>query len=180
MDIEESVSISVPLRLINALHRDLGPSFLITLAPLASALSDDSGQNLSGFSYFELDSLATVPGSDRKLISWYNGMFYGGFARGPPFFESVVKAGWDPSRVVMGVLDNSNDGSPNGFLRVEVLQKTVRDLREMYPGFGGVAGWEYYDAGGTDVPVLEPWEWVARIGEALFDDLPAQEGGELK
>ena len=141
------------------------------MAPLASALSDKDGQNLSGFSYFKLDELATVPGSDEKLISWFNGMFYGGFARGPPFYKSCVDAGWDPNRVVMGVLDCANNGEPNGFVHIETLGQTIKDLRGMYEGFGGVAGWEYYDAGLTDREEMEPWEWVKRIGQALFDPL---------
>ena len=149
----------------------MGPSFLLTMAPLASALSDKDGQNLSGFSYFKLDELATVPGSDEKLISWFNGMFYGGFARGPPFYKSCVDAGWDPKRVVMGVLDCANNGEPNGFVHIETLGETIKDLRGMYEGFCGVAGWEYYDAGLTDREEMEPWEWVKRIGQALFDPL---------
>ncbi|TVY34347.1 hypothetical protein LSUB1_G007180 [Lachnellula subtilissima] len=168
VDIEETVEISVPLRLINALRRDIGPNFIITMSPLASALTNALGQNLSGFSYFELDAFATVPGSEEKLISWYNGMFYGGYARGPPFFQSIVDAGWDPLRIVMGVLDCSNDGQANGFVRIEKLQDTIRGLRGMYEGFGGVAGWEYHDAGMSDGVVYEPWSWVKRVGEALF------------
>ena len=168
LDIEETVDINVPLRLINALYRDMGPDFIITMVPLASALSKEDGQNLSGFSYFELDALATAPGSDRKLISWYNGMFYGGFARGPPFYQHVISAGWAPERVVMTVLDCANDGQPNGFVHIEVLQDTIRDLKIMYRGFGGMAGWEYYDAGQSDRDDMQPWTWVRMVGDALF------------
>jgi hypothetical protein len=58
------------------------------MSPIASALltpssSEDTESNLSGFSYFTLDSLATVPGSDTKLIKWFNAMFYGHFPKGP-------------------------------------------------------------------------------------------------
>jgi len=179
IDIEEDVDISVPLRLINALYRDMGPDFIITMVPLASALSDKAGQNLSGFSYFELDELATAPGSDRKMISWFNGMFYGGFARGPPFYQSVVDAGWAPERVVMTVLDCANDGQPNGFVRIEVLQETIKNLRAMYPKFGGMAGWEYYDAGASDSDEMQPWTWVKMVGQALFGALPTKGNEEL-
>lgn len=150
LDIEEDVDISTPIRLMTALRRDLGPDFIITMAPLASALSDKLGQNLSGFSYFDLDMFATMPGSDEKLVSWYNGLFYGGFARGPPFFESVVQAGWDPNRVVMVVLDCAEDGQPNGFVHIETLQETIKDLRGLHPSLGGIGGWEYHDAGMSD------------------------------
>lgn len=93
VDVEENVEINVPFRLITALRRDMGPNFIITMAPLASALTGPMGQNPSGFSYFDLDAFATVPGSEKKLISWFNGMFYGHYTRGPPFFQSIVEAG---------------------------------------------------------------------------------------
>jgi hypothetical protein len=148
------------------------------MTPLASALSDESGQNLSGFSYFDLDAFATVPGSEEKLISWYNGMFYGDFPRGSPVLQSVVDAEWDPERIVMGVLDCSNDGPPNGFVRIEKLQEGIRNLRVMYPGFGGVAGREYHDAGMSDGDIYQPWSWVKKVGQALFDALPAEFAGK--
>jgi len=172
IDIEEKVNISVPLRLLKSLYQDMGPSFILTMAPLAAALADKDGYNLSGFSYFDLEKLAIIPDSksNSKLISWYNAMFYGGFARGTAFYKSCVGAGWDPSRLVMGVLDSANDGQPNGFVDIETLNGTIKDLRGMYGGFGGVAGWEYYDAGLTDNG-MKPWEWVKTIAGALFDPL---------
>jgi hypothetical protein len=155
----------------------MGPSFLLTMAPLAAALSDKDGYNLSGFSYFDLEKLTTIPtsNSNSNLISWYNAMFYGGFARDTAFYKSCVDAGWEPARLVMGVLDSANDGQPNGFVDIGTLNGTIKDLRGMYEGFGGVAGWEYYDAGVTDGG-MEPWEWVERIGEALFDPLISKSG----
>jgi hypothetical protein len=187
IDIEESVSLSVPLRLLNALYRDLGPSFLLTMSPIASALltsstssfsssPEDTETNLSGFSYFTLDALATVPGSDTKLIKWFNAMFYGHFPKGPPHYEDVIEAGWEPERVVMGVLDCADDGQPNAFLDIERLREVVGMLKDKYEemgGFGGIAGWEYYNAGMSDGDgdtgvKVENWEWVRRVGQVLF------------
>lgn len=143
------------------------------MAPLASALAHKDGQNLSGFSYFTLDEFATAPGSDTKLVHWYNGMFYGGFARGPPFYESVMEQGWDPERVVLGVLDCKDDGQPNGFVHVEDLGVTISGLRRATrDSFGGVSGWEYWDAGQSEHEKIEPWMWVKKVGEALFEELP--------
>jgi hypothetical protein len=34
--------------------------------------------------------------------------------------------------------------------------------------FGGISGWEYWDAGGTDGE-LKPWEWVKSIGDVVFE-----------
>lgn len=172
IDIEEEVDISVPLRLMNALHRDFGQDFIITMTPLSSALSSKTGQNLSGFSYFELDTLATVPGSDKKLVSWYNAMFYGNFPRGPPTYDAVIDAGWDPDRIVMAVLDNSENGPPNGFRYIEDLQSSIEGFKEIYPEFGGVAGWEYYNAGGSDSDNMQPWQWFTSVGNAVFAKEP--------
>jgi len=167
IDIEEHVPLSVPLRLLNALYRDMGPSFILTMAPLAATLSDKDGYNLSGFSYSDLEKAALIPNTTTNLISWYNAQFYGGFARSTAFYRSCVDAGWEPRRLVLGVLDSADDGGANGFVNVTTLGQTVRELRGLYEWFGGVAGWEYHDAGMSDGG-REPWEWVKRIGEALF------------
>ena len=42
--------------------------------------------------------------------------------------------------VVIGVLDCAKDGSQNGFVRIKTLNKTIRYLKRLYKGFGGVAG----------------------------------------
>ncbi|CZT01961.1 uncharacterized protein RCO7_05440 [Rhynchosporium graminicola] len=172
LDIEENVPLSTPIRLLTALHRDLGPSFILTMAPLSSALAQKDGQNLSGFSYFSLDEFATVPGSDTKLVHWFNAQFYGHFPRGSPSYERILEQGWEPERVVMGVLDCADDGQPNGFVHVEDLGKTVKSLRrETRDSFGGVCGWEYWNAGTSECEKTEPWMWVKKVGRALFEDL---------
>ncbi|MEV0443310.1 hypothetical protein AB0I84_39810 [Streptomyces spectabilis] len=52
LDVEERMSLSGIERVIDALRREFGPGFLITLAPVGSALS--GGGNLSGFDYERL------------------------------------------------------------------------------------------------------------------------------
>jgi hypothetical protein len=91
------------------------------MTPIASALLPSAEEhtdhiyNPSGFSYFALDSLATVPGSDTKLIKWFNAMFYGQFPKGyPSHYEEVVEAGWSPERIVIGVWDCVDDGARMG------------------------------------------------------------------
>jgi len=188
VDIEEKVSLSTPLRLLKRLAADLGPSFLLTMAPLATALSEEDGTNLSGFSYFALDRLATVdraqsktsvvvgeklpnhsaPDNSTKLVAWYNAQFYGGYARSTYMYDSIVSAGFDPSRLVLGVT-TSSAGYPNGFTPLKKLLGTVRELKEKYGDtLGGVSGWEYWDAGSGDKDMGmqvggEPWRWVARV-----------------
>lgn len=166
LDIEEQADITIVLKLINSLRTDFGSSFLITMAPVASALASPTGGDLSGFSYFDLDSQA-VSSTGEKLVSFYNGQFYSGF--GSPAttstYDKIVSAGWDPERVVMGVIDASNDGS--GFVKLSTVQSTITSLRAKYPTFGGVDGWEYFDAGSSD-SLTEPWEWVKAIGSSVF------------
>jgi hypothetical protein len=165
LDIEESTDLSTALQLINALFTDFGSDFLITMAPVASALQSASGGDLSGFSYFDLDAQA-VDSSGNKLVSWYNAQFYSGF--GDPSstsdYDTIVSAGFDPSRVVMGVLDSPNDGS--GYVDTSTVEATIASLKAKYPTFGGVDGWEYFDAGAGDNDA-EPYEWDQAIGGAL-------------
>lgn len=72
----------------------------------------------------------------------------------------------------MGVLDCSDDGPPNGFVHLEMLGERIGGLRRQWEEFGGVSGWEYWDAGRTEFEPVEPWEWVRAVGDALFDELP--------
>lgn len=166
LDIEEDVAISVPLKLIKALKKDLGSDFLISMAPVASALAEQDGGDLSGFSYFDLDKQA-VSSNGTKFVSWYNAQFYSGFGspESTSTYDEIVDAGWDPARVVMGVLDSGSDGS--GFVALKTIQSTIASLLAKYPTFGGVDGWEYFDAGSSDGDG-KPWEWVKSIGGSLF------------
>lgn len=98
LDVEETTSLPGIIHLIDRLRRDFGynnnntislssssssppppsspgrkPSFLITLAPVATALIRGM-KHLSGFDYFELERLR---GS--RCIDWYNTQFYNGW-----------------------------------------------------------------------------------------------------
>ena len=47
-------------------------------------------------------------------------------------------------------------------------EEEVKSLVERFPSFGGVTGWEYWNAGLNDNAVEERWEWVRDIGRALY------------
>ena len=64
LDVEEAMSLSSIIRLINRLKRDFGRGFLVTLAPVATALWEL--QNLSGFDYEALEKAFATE------IAWYN------------------------------------------------------------------------------------------------------------
>ena len=56
-----------------------------------------------------------------------------------------------------------------GFVETKYVVDTIRSLRREFPGFGGVYGWDYFDAGMAEVDGgTEPWQWVQIIKEALY------------
>ncbi|KAK6333161.1 hypothetical protein TWF718_010984 [Orbilia javanica] len=172
LDIEESVDISVPLRLLRRLDSDLGPEFILAMSPVASALFPKPwAVGLSGFDYNDLDRLAvssTRPSG--KLVDWYNCQFYNGWgdASDIKYYDAIATSGkWDPSRIVLGILDHPGNGG-SGFVSQKRITEVIRQLRTNYPNFGGVIGWEYFNAGQAD-GFSEPWQWVKAIGRALYD-----------
>jgi hypothetical protein len=158
LDVEENVSLSDAEKLIDRLHRDFGNAFIITLAPVASALY--GGANLSGFDYKQLyDS----PSGAR--ISWFNGQFYSGFGSliSTATYDRIVSFGYPPDKVVAGMIANPTDGS--GFVAIDTVRNTVKQLVTKYPTFGGVFAWEYFNAlpGGP----AKPAKWSAVMGRAM-------------
>jgi len=71
LDVEEAMSLGGIIRLVDRLHANFDPSFIITLAPIATALQNQ--QNLSGFDHEVLEK-----GLGHK-ISWYITQFYCGW-----------------------------------------------------------------------------------------------------
>ncbi|WP_405652256.1 glycosyl hydrolase family 18 protein [Streptomyces sp. RK9] len=159
LDVEERMSLAGIVRVIDALRADFGPGFLITLAPVGSALS--GGGNLSGFDY---ERLYRDRGDD---IAWFNAQFYNGWGSmtSTSSYDAVVRRGLIPaSKVVAGTLtDPSNGGS--GYVAPTRLKSTIRSLVATYPDMGGVMGWEYFNSqpGGT----AQPWRWAAEVSSAL-------------
>ncbi|KAK5174551.1 uncharacterized protein LTR77_001632 [Saxophila tyrrhenica] len=161
LDIEEPVALSCAQNLIRRIRQDFGKDFIITMAPVASDLPA-GGSGLSGFSYSRLERSRAG-----KLVNWYNGQYYSGFVQGSleESYQAGVANGFKPERVVLGVLDSSNDGS--GYVSLSDVKETIENLKEDYRKFGGVDGWEYFDAG-ADEWLSKPWQWTKQIGKALF------------
>jgi hypothetical protein len=178
LDIEEQIPLSTATRLISRLRQDFGPDFLITLAPVATALLPDpnvpphlrpprpmlaSGPSpnplyptlphLSGFSYPELE--CSVFGRE---IAWYNTQFYCGWgdASSTAWYDAIIAAGWKPEKIVLGVVTNPGNGA--GHVSVKKLRDTCARLREKYKskgkGFGGVMGWEYFNSGDCEEDIV--------------------------
>ena len=207
LDIEEPVPLSTATRLISRLRADFGPSFLLTLAPVATALLPDPRlppsqrpprptlssrplpnplhptlPHLSGFSYPELE--CSVWGQE---VAWYNTQFYCGWgdAGSCQWYDGIISAGWNPSKIVLGVVTNPGNGA--GHVGIRKLREVCVQLRAKYAGvggFGGVMGWEYFNAGegGEDRREIPGFlgedgegrvteccraSWVAALGQVL-------------
>jgi len=158
LDVEETVSLFDIRKLIARLHTDFGKRFLITLAPVSSALS--GGANLSGFNY---DQLYHSPeGAD---IAWFDAQFYSGFGSliSTTDYDKVVAHGYPADLVVAGTIANPSDGS--GYLPITTVEATVKQLVAKYPDFGGVFAWEYFNAlpGGP----AHPAKWARLISNSM-------------
>ncbi|KAI1430794.1 glycoside hydrolase superfamily [Xylaria sp. CBS 124048] len=158
LDVEEIFSLDGAIRLIDRLKADFGDDFIITLAPVASALIEN-GSNLSGFSYFDLEA------QRGSSISWYNGQFYNGFGSSGSVsdYESIINAGFPANKVVMGMLSNPEEGF--GYVPLDTQGPIVEELVAEFSNFGGLADWEYFDSlpGGPDAP----YEWAAWASESM-------------
>lgn len=158
LDVEEPMSLAGVIHLIDQLRSDFGPDFIITLAPVASALLD-ARRNLSGFDY---EALEVMRG---KEISWYNAQFYCGWGdcASPLMYEMILARGWPAEKVVVGLVTNPENGS--GWVPWQMLGSVIPALVGRHARFGGVMGWEYFNSlpGGKE----RPWEW-ARFMTALL------------
>jgi len=160
LDVEQSETLDNIVTLIQRLRTDFGKDFIITLAPVASALK--GGSNLSVFSYQTLEQ------KYGHEIDWYNAQFYSGFgsmSNSTDYDDIVTKCPLDPSRLVAGTLSNKNNGS--GWVELDIVKSTVRGLMKKYgDSFGGIAAWEYYN---SEPDTDEPWTWAAVMGVAMVN-----------
>ncbi|KAJ6485823.1 endo-beta-N-acetylglucosaminidase [Mycena sanguinolenta] len=151
LDVEQDTPLDDIIHLITQLKADFGDDFIITLAPVASALIE--GANLSGFDYIALESQAGAN------ISWYNAQFYSGFGEFFPddLYLEIVNfgTGLDPSRLVATTFTSPEEGF--GFIDIDEVVSSVQTLAQTQDfNFGGVGGWEYYNSlpGGEEQPYL--------------------------
>jgi len=131
-------------------------------------------EHLSGFNHLELEA------SDAgKLIDWYNVQLYNGWgdAGTTQLYDLIVATGWKPQRVVFGVLTHPGNGG-SGHVSLERLKSVVDGLAGRYGSdFGGVMGWEYFNAGMETDGAKGPWEWVTEVGSAFIKPTTQQAAG---
>ncbi|CCC12730.1 hypothetical protein SMACR_05689 [Sordaria macrospora] len=172
IDVEQAMSQEDVERLILRLRKDFGQDFIITLAPVASAMTIQgarNGWNLSGFDYRKLMLAQSGAG---KEVAFYNCQFYSGFgdAGTPNQFHQIISDNQDraltPAKVVIGQLTSPRNGW--GFVTAGALTDSVKSLRDAYGQIGGIAGWEYFNGqpGGEE----EPWKWAQVMTTILRPD----------
>ncbi|KAF7351109.1 Endo-beta-N-acetylglucosaminidase [Mycena sanguinolenta] len=157
LDVEQSTPLADIENLITQLKADFGDDFIITLAPVATAMTD--GSNLSGFDYVTLDQ------NMGSQIAWYNVQFYSGFGSLFPDTQyiDIINFGYDPNRVVASVLTSPANGG--GYISIDEVVSSAQDLSSKYGfNFGGINGWEYFNS----LPnATEPWLWAQTIKDAM-------------
>lgn len=162
LDVEERMSLPGIVRLIDRLKSDFGVGFLVTLAPVATALMPGNRRQLSGFSYFELEKAFA------RHIDWYNVQFYCGWAslENVDDFLAIVEAGFDASRVVVGVPTHPKWGK--GWLPDDILAGTLGTIVEVFPALSGVMAWEYHESFTQREGEGRPWAWAGLMSEVLL------------
>ena len=133
LDIEEGVKLSDIQMLINNLRDDFGTNFTITMAPISSTLISDGG-SMAGFNYKELYN-----SKEGKYIHWFNTQCYDSFSMNT--YDSIIKNGYSPEQIVMGMESGQFDQSTFK----NALQE-VNQIKKKYPKFAGVFDWEYINA----------------------------------
>ena len=157
LDVEEDMSLAGIVRLIDRLKADFGDGFLVTLAPVATAL-----QGLPHLSGFDYEALEVMRG---RHIAWYNTQFYNNWGNLEAFAEyhQILARGFDRRKVVIGVLTHPASG--HGYIEYDHLQRIVGGLWSA--NLGGVFGWEYYTSRPGDSS--RPWEWAHGMHKLLTD-----------
>ncbi|KAL8371877.1 hypothetical protein RB595_001603 [Gaeumannomyces hyphopodioides] len=171
LDVEEEMSLAGAVRLIDRLRADFGRDFIITLAPVASALlgDHDPRRNLSGFGY---EALHATRGHE---VDWLNTQFYCGWGdcSSPHMYNATVARGvWPAEKIVVGLITNPASGG--GWTPWEALMYVLPLLAGHHARFGGVMGWEYFNSlpGGED----RPWEWAMFMTALLRGERAVADG----
>lgn len=86
-------------------------------------------------------------------MDWYHAQFYNGWGslEGGEWYDHIVgQQGWKAEKVVVGLLTNPRHGG-SGYVEWDCVDRVLSGLVEKHPRFGGVMGWEYWEA----VPELD-------------------------
>ena len=145
LDIEEQVSLDKIEMLITKVKTDFSQEdFMISTAPIQSSLQDDI-PGMGGFVYKKL-----LNSNVGKYISYFNGQFYSDYSKNA--YDEVVKNGYSPQKVVMGMLSGT-----------EYQDELKKVYTEYGDKFGGVFVWEYFNS--------NPQVWLNDVAQILKNNL---------
>jgi hypothetical protein len=133
LDIEEQVDIKDVKKLINCLMKDFGEDFIITIAPVADSLMNNSPSGFSSINYKEL-----YKSLEGRAIKWFNVQAYGNFNF--ETYDKIVKNDYPPEKIVFGMI--SSDFSDNFS---EALNE-IKKIKDKYPNMAGCDVWEMINA----------------------------------
>lgn len=159
IDAEEATSLAAVIRLLDRLKTDFGKDFLITLAPVATAMRGQ--QNLSGFDYEVLEKAFAAH------IAWYNTMFYCGWScmKSTSDYDKIIARGWPANKIVVGLVTSPRNCA--GWVADEPLRDTLLALQKEYSDFGGVMGWEFFNSMTEEDGEGRTWCWARWMGKIL-------------
>ena len=148
LDIEEGVKLNDVKNLINRLVDDFGEDFIITMAPVANSLINNT-PGMGNFNYNEL-----YKSLEGRHINWFNVQCYGCYNF--ETYDSIIKNGYPESKIIFGMI--SGDFINNFPDALKEIQK----VKNKYPKFLGADVWEYINAPpNTDDPSM----WAKEIKE---------------
>ena len=147
LDIEEPVQLDQVQKLIQCIYEDFGPTFTITMAPVAGALQSD-GSGPYGLNYKDIMS------TEGERISWFNVQFYCD-SFNEESYKSIINNGYPASKIVMGMWAKEMPSS---------AADTVNSLANVYSDFAGVDLWRYDD-------IQDPNDWATSMWTAMRPQL---------
>lgn len=192
LDIEEYTELDFVEKLITTLHRDFGEDFIITLAPVVTALRPRhralrslTHRLLNPHMHPEptetirclmnpkhlvnkrnlsgFNHFELAGGSAWKHVAWFNTQFYCGWGCArSPDDYEEILAAGWPASKVVLGVV-TNRNNGAGFVDMQRLKRTIESIMERHDDFGGVMAWEYFNAGSVE----RPWEWFKNVGDIM-------------
>jgi len=147
LDVEETVTMENIKKLISKIRGTFGENFLISMAPVSSAMENDQ-PGMGGFVYKDLFN-----STEGKMIDFLNCQCYESFSL--ETYKNIIDNGYPEDKVVMGMM--SGQFTDDSFVSV------IHDIKEKYPDVGGFYDWEYLDAPPNK---NDPSEWAKLVKNA--------------
>ena len=142
LDIEETVTMENIKKLISRLRSDFGGNFLISMAPVSSAMESDV-PGMGGFVYKELFN-----SPEGEMVDFYNWFSL-------ETYKNIIDNGYPEDKIVMGMM--SGQFTDDSFVSV------IHSIKEKYPDVSGFYDWEYLDAPPNKD---DPSEWAKLVKNA--------------